>query len=456
VLPRQNEKITVNGTLNADQTTVYYELPVSEQATSVIVNLSVTSPDPRIQGPTSTTLILGSPSANQGTTTVTTSASGIQTSTTVRKSNSSSTWYIGVTRTPVVSPASTAGADPNSASFDMTALSGTGETDDSANDASFDISNDDSAPATAFAGSLSSDEITHASVRVNAGVFSFKLEIAQVIPVEADAATLLAGKSTLSAPVLSAADQALAFRRSEITSQGISDQIGNGGLSLTQVDGVLVLVSAGDSTNRALALRGSGPIAGALSEGPLTRTVDLRDAIAMELAQLLLDANAGQETGSDASKPLEGMLIEVSATGLEPGSSITIERFSQGIVLVGSQWPPSPGTGVVGDAPMSLFPAPGLLTSDAETEAMAAAENGLLPAEATDASQASESQAKTEREKGNALRTGLTIAYGLAFTFLLPDLAAFFQGWRRRLVGVPTNQARGRSRSWPRRGTPEI
>jgi hypothetical protein len=203
---------------------------------------------------------------------------------------------------------------------------------------------------------------------------------------------------------------------------------GSSSVGTAQLESVAQEISTGEGAAGSLPLRSSAPMAGKLTEGPTTRTVDLHDALAFELAWLLTESGFDESGNSDNSQDGNYATIEVAIPGVEHQATKPTERLANGLVLVGVDWPQTPQQ-MPAAAPLPL------LGASAENNAGGLQNRtnlaGSEPALTDELRNASDRTKNETEERNQALRTGLTIAYGLAFMFLLPDLTSFLQGRRR-------------------------
>lgn len=186
-------------------------------------------------------------------------------------------------------------------------------------------------------------------------------------------------------------------------------------------DVLVVSVGAGDGVSGALPLRASGPLAGAMSEEPVSRTVDLRDALALELAWYLLDEGILSQDADDLSAGSPIALPLLLTANDQPDAT---QNKTESMSLRVADWPPASSEFNGGEARLGqhcvLIDNGGASASDGATDWTPNGE-GVEPS----ATESVEKQ-ETDTQRTQFVRAVVTMGWALAFTFLLPDLSAFF------------------------------
>jgi hypothetical protein len=205
-------------------------------------------------------------------------------------------------------------------------------------------------------------------------------------------------------------------------------------------------------SSRALPLRASGPLGGALADGPQTRPVDLRDALALELAKRLLEEVTTPADGDGASEEVDLVSPPVEKAGgwVQVVASFDVESVARGNLQLGPVWPIEPSVGDLIAPPTSLLDGQFATNSTSTVPGDVAL---ATSSQSTTTAGNDANQTHVQSKRKNAMRLGLGLAYALAFSCLLPDLTAYFQARRYR-----TKLAQ-RSRlfswcKWPRRWSP--
>lgn len=429
-------KMQVRGVWPSNATGVYYDLPVSSTATSVVVTLTI-SPQP----------------TSASTTPTITLPSAVGAATAARYQTPARSSAVVPTAGPLHPTRMIVGfktvtnlpALPDSPQFDPLPASSAElatlflvrpriSAESSADSPSAVVPNSaDSASETTRSTSSSTtppDDASATAPRHLAGPLSLPVPLVYTLEIEQQFASAEYESGDLHAPVPLPAlppDAPVAVQNPSISTGSAIAVYDFSDLSTGAIaTDVVIVVADADGLGQALPLKASGPIAGVMSDGPTTRTVDSSDALASELNDALVDPEAEPQGDGTQPKTVQSSVVTIVLSSAQPVSAEpAAARPSSESELVGVAWPPT-------SVPASL-PSDIVLMSDpatATTESVVATDTAAVTSENSAEGEAVASEASSSEsmiERSHALRTGLALIYGVAFTFLLPDLTSFFQ-----------------------------